>query len=587
MEKFHTEIIAEVANAHQGSPEQAVALANHAVQAGADAVKFQLYTADELLVRAHPRYEHFKNQAFAKDTWENILNDFIGRGARVYCDVFGQDSLETALACKVHGIKVHSSDLGNIPLLRQVARSGKKIFLAVGGSTVREIHTAVKIIVSQSPQRPILLHGFQSYPTKVEESCLNRLIWLNNIFGDQCDTGYMDHAAGDSPMALALPLMAMAMGAVALEKHITLDRAAKGVDYYSSLNPGEFAEFVTMVRQAEEAVSSDPESFPEAEQLYRNQVKKHWVTRNPLPAGHILTWDDLVMKRVADCPAHVVDPDKLIGRPLLRDCPQEHPVNRAEVTNTVWAVVVARLRSSRLPGKALLDAAGMPALQHLFARLKQARRIDKIMFCTTHEPEDDRLIEQADSAGISWYRGPTDDVLSRMMGAVGDSKVDLILRVTGDDILVDPDYIDRAVEHHLLMNAEYSDLKKLPSGTEVEVFDLSLLQTIQRLACDTGGTEYLTFYVTHQKDQFATNSVPVDRKHCHDWRLTLDTEEDYQVIIRFLVAMKEQGKQLSYRLDDLVEYFSAHSEVLSLNAMVRQRQAPIQVSTEINWRRLP
>lgn len=583
---IHTEIIAEIANAHQGDPEQAMALAEQALAAGADAIKFQLYTADELLVRSHPRYDHFKKQSFSRQTWEKILRAFIGRGARVYCDVFGIESLETALACNVFGLKIHSSDLGNIPLLEKVAGSNKKILLAVGGSTVREISAALKIIRARSADRPTLLHGFQSYPTRVEESCLNRLPWLAGIFGDHCEIGYMDHVDGDDPMSISLPLIAMGLGATVLEKHLTLNRAAKGVDYYSSLNPDEFADFARMVRRAEKASHSNPVAFPEAEQQYRAQVKKHWVTRRPLTKGHVLSPDDLIMKRLADHPAHVVNLDKILGRPLLHDCPEEYAVSRADVPNLVWAVVVARLRSSRLPGKALLDVAGMPALQHLFARLKQAKKIDTIMFCTTEEKDDDLLIAQAEAAGIPWHRGPTEDVLSRMLGAIGDNQVDLVLRVTGDDILVDPDYADLAVEHHLRLNAEYSDLKALPSGTEVEVFDLSLLQTIRELAQDTGGTEYLTFYVTHQKDQFATSIVPVAERHCHNWRLTLDTAEDYQVITKLLMAMKEQGKQLSYRLDDIVHYFTGHPEVLELNATVRQRQAPIQVKTTIDWKKL-
>jgi sialic acid synthase SpsE len=101
-------IIAEIANAHQGDPEQALRLVEHAVKAGADAVKFQVYTAEELLVRAHPRYEHFRKQAFARDTWPQLISAVKALSCQVWCDVFGLEALEVALA---EGIRASGFDV--------------------------------------------------------------------------------------------------------------------------------------------------------------------------------------------------------------------------------------------------------------------------------------------------------------------------------------------------------------------------------------------------------------------------------------------------------------------------------------------
>lgn len=585
--KQPVEIIAEIANAHQGDPAVAEELAIAALEAGADAVKFQVYLAEELLVRSHPRFVHFQRQAFSADIWQQLIARVQERGARVYCDVFGLKALEIASQAKVYGYKVHSSDLGNEPLLQAIARTRRPVLLAVGGSTVREIARAVSMVAGSAARPPVLMHGFQSYPTAVEDVCLSRLVWLGQIFGDRCEIGYMDHVDGDDPFAVTLPLLALAMGATVLEKHITLDRAARGVDYYSSFNPDEFARFIEAVRRAERAIGDSPEEFADSEREYRRQVKKHWVTARPLNAGHVLAPQDLVMKRVVDQAAETVELDKLVGRPLLQDCPdEEHPLMRADVPQTVWALVVARMRSTRLPGKALVDVGGMPALQHLFERLKQARSGNRIVLCTTEEPEDDALVNLAIHSGVHWYRGPTEDVLGRMLSALEGQAVDVVLRVTGDDILVDPDYVDRAVRHHLQVNAEYSDLKALPSGTEVEVFDVALLRDIWVAAKDSGGTEYLTTYIVNHRDQFRTTSVPVDEHHAHHWRLTLDMPEDYQVIRALLEAMRAQGKALTYRLDDIVDFFAEHPEVLTLNSQVWQRQAPPKVCTDLDWSRL-
>lgn len=579
-----TEVIAEIANAHQGDPALAMRLAEAALAAGADAVKFQVYTADELLVRAHPRYEHFKKQSFPRAAWTDLIGGVKAKGGRVYCDVFGLAALDVALAENADGIKVHSSDLTNAPLLLKLAGIKKRVLLSVGGSIAREIAGAVRH-VARPDLRPVLLHGFQSYPTAIEASSLIRLAWLRRHFGERCDIGYQDHVAGDDSFAFTLPLMAVGMGATVIEKHVTLDRAAKGVDWYSSLNPDEFARFIRAVRQAEAAIGANSEAFAESERDYRKIVKKHWVAARGLARGRVLGPQDVVMKRVHEQPSEVVEMEKLMGRPLLRAVDEEDVLTRAHVSQTVWAMVVARMRSTRLSGKALADMAGMPALAHLFARLKQARRVDRIVLCTTREAEDDPLARLAAEAGIACHRGPVEDVLGRMLEAMEGHPVDIALRVTGDDILVDPDYLDRAVEYHASVNVEYSDVKSLPSGTEVEVFDAELLRAIHRAAVDPKGTEYLTTYVTDHPDQIRRGSVPVDPRHARNWRLTLDTPEDYAVIRGLIEAMAAQGKALSYRMDDIVAYFTAHPEALATNAMVRQRQPPITVNTALDWSR--
>lgn len=576
------EIIAEVANAHQGNPKIALELALRALDAGADAVKFQVYFAHELLVRNHPRFEHFKNQAFSRDDWRVLIPTIKARGGKVYCDVFGIDALATAIEFGADGFKIHSSDLGNQPLLRAIASLPSTcIFLSVGGSTIREIAYAIDQIGVN--HRPVLLHGFQSYPTELEHSTLKRIRWLGEIFGDCADMGYQDHLDGGDPFSITLPLLAIAAGASVIEKHITLNRSNKGVDYYSSIEPSDFSHFVAEVRKTEVALGFHPERFSEAERIYRKTVKKHWVAAHDLPAGKILTPSDLNMKRVPDDGSDIIDLEQIIGRPLLRAIGEEQVIRRSDVRNIAWAIVVARSRSVRLPGKALLEVVGMPALEHLFSRLKQAKSIDRILLCTTSLEEDAPLAQLANASEIPVHRGQVEDVLGRMLGGLDGHNVDVVIRVTGDDILVDPDYIDRGLQYHLDTNLEYSDLKALPSGTEVEFFDVRLLRLIHQFAKDPSGTEYLTYYVTRQGDQFRIGQVPVDEHHAHPWRLTLDTPEDYMVICSLLEAMRDKGRSLDYRLDDIVEFFQKHPHILNINSAVSQRQAPPKVNADIQW----
>lgn len=578
-------VIAEIANAHQGDPARAMELARAGAAAGASAVKFQIYFARELLVERHPRYEHFKKQSFAPDVWRGLLTEAKTLGCSVYCDIFGEDALELARSVGVDGYKLHASDLTNDSLLTKLADTPGDLLLSVGGATVREIIHALRL--SHRPGRkPILLHGFQSYPTALEDSCLTRLQWLHELFGKDCIIGYADHISGDDPFAVSLPLMAIGAGARVIEKHMTSSRAQKGVDWYSSLEPAEFAAFTRAIAAASAALGPQADRFSKSEAAYRADMKKHWVARRALPAGHVVGLDDIVMKRVPDRPGEPLLAEQIVGRKLLRSLGPEEMIRRPDVAQVVWALPVARMKSARLPGKALLDIGGMPALAHLFLRLKQSKRLDRVVFCTTVDPSDDPLVAIAEQQGIPVYRGPVEDVLGRVLGAIGRTAVDIAIRVTGDDILVDPDYLDRAVEYHLAQNAEYTDLKALPSGTEVEIFDVALLQQIRHAAHDPDGTEYLTTYITDHRDQIRVASAPVAERHSRDWRLTLDTEEDYSLIRILAERLAAGGKPLDYRLDDIVDCLEGEPRLLEINQGVRQRQTPISVDTRIDWRRL-
>ena len=118
--------------------------------------------------------------------------------------------------------------------------------------------------------------------------------------------------------------------------------------------------------------------------------------------------------------------------------------------------------------------------------------------------------------------------------------------------------------------AHYTDAKRLPSGTEVEVFDNTILKLIHELSKDNSGSEYLTKYITNNLDQFTKASLPVEK--LHRWkkqlRLTLDTQEDFQVLTRLLEHFKFIGKEFTYTMEDIFEFFDLNPEVLEINKSV-------------------
>ena len=244
----NTKVIAEIANSHQGSTSNAIKLANKCIEAGASAIKFQVYSANELLHSSHSRFKHFEKQSFNTSQWSNIFKKVNKKKAKIFCDVFGEESFKIANNNKIDGFKIHSSDLINKNLIDLVSKTrNKEIFLSTGGSTLREISYAISIFKNNKIQ-PVLMHGYQNYPTLINDTNLNRIIYFKNIFKNICKYGYQDHIAGDDEMNFIIPFASMGLGLDYIEKHVTLNRSKKGVDYYSSLEPSELKNFIIKLK---------------------------------------------------------------------------------------------------------------------------------------------------------------------------------------------------------------------------------------------------------------------------------------------------------------------------------------------------
>jgi len=580
--KRRVEIIAEIANSHNGNPADALNLAEECFLVGVDAVKFQIYFAEELLTTYHSRYEHFKNQSFSEDTWNDLFYKLKKKNRKIYADTFGIKALNLAQRNKLDGIKIHSSDLNNKPLLEKLKDKKKKYFLSCGGSTIEEIAYAVKI-TNKNGIKPILLHGFQAYPTHIEDTHLNRISTLKNIFKGSCDYGYQDHISGDDPMNLTVSQIALAYGANYIEKHVTLNRKEKGVDYYSSIEPSELKKFVYSIRQSEKSIGSSRIQFSSSEKKYRTEMKKFWVTKKKLKKNQILKKTDLIMKRIDKSNLHNFFIEDILGKKILQDIEKETIIKKSFFKNHVTALIVVRTASKRLPQKSLKKICGLRTIEHCIRRVKTSKKIDNIILCTTNLQEDKVLHKIAKKNKIDFYAGEVDDVLLRMINAVKKKKTDLIIRVTGDDILINPYYLNKTINFHLENNFDYTDNKSLPSGTEVEIFNKEVLKKIHFLAIDPSGTEYLTFYIKNNLNFFNTGSLKLEKKIIKILKLTLDTPADFKIIKLFLEEMNNRNKLFSHTLDDMLKFYKRNIELFKKNKKKIKGQ---KVNTDLEWKKI-
>ena len=308
-----TFIIAEMAWSHDGSIEKARKIIRGAAQAKADAINFHITSMEDYMVPQYTGgrgrvtagkhgqyiYDYLCRINLSQEAWEALFA--YARGRRLFISAMCNDlpSVEFASQLGPDMYGVHSACLAEEDLLVAVASKRKPVFLKVGGTYLGEIERAVRLIQQAGNHDIVLMHGIQSYPTRLEDMHLRYIRSLKQIFG--LPVGFADHVDGGSELALIVPVVAVALGANVIEKHITHDRSLKGVDFESALDPDGLKRMVQNLRDVEKAFGSPAiRPLSEAEADYRQSAKKRAVARNTLEKGEEITRDKIAFKRSDD-----------------------------------------------------------------------------------------------------------------------------------------------------------------------------------------------------------------------------------------------------------------------------------------------
>ena len=328
-----TRVVAEMACAHEGGVERALAIAGAAADSGADAIQLQLFQAEQLVSRRLPAFEQAKQLELSPESWRAVFAEARSRGLECWANVFDEASLALAVESGASVLKLHSTDLSNPRMLDAVGASGRPLSVAVGGSTLNEIDSALERLRGRGAEQLVLMHGFQAYPTSPADSHLRFLATLRRVF--DLPVGYQDHTDGGSLLAFVLPSIAIGLGAAVIEKHITDDRSRRGIDHEASLGPEDFSRFVASMRGSDESLGLARYRTPAgAEAAYRERMKKCVVAARGLPEGHILTESDLVFVRSSPGGVSPARADELVGGRLRRAVDAHENLMPADVAST-------------------------------------------------------------------------------------------------------------------------------------------------------------------------------------------------------------------------------------------------------------
>lgn len=297
-------IIAEPGSNHNGSFDMAIKLIDAAANAGADAVKFQTFRAEEHYSRLTPQFSYLRKIAPDVSTFELIKQNELPRAwhasLKKHADERGiifmstpSDRSAVDELTDVHSmaaIKIASFEAVDLPFIEYCARKGKPMIVSTGMCNLGDIEDILIALRKVDNNKVILLHCVSLYPTKPEQVNLRAMQTIGAAFG--VPVGLSDHTVG-----LEVPLAAVALGACVIEKHYTLDRQLEGPDHLFALEPQELKAMVQGIRKVEAALGSPTKQMLPAEDEMAHLGRRSIVARVRIPQGTVLTPEMLTTKR--------------------------------------------------------------------------------------------------------------------------------------------------------------------------------------------------------------------------------------------------------------------------------------------------
>ncbi len=327
-----TLIIAEAGVNHNGSIDLAKQLIDVAAEAGVDFVKFQTFKTEKLVSKAaakadyqventgdaaESQFQMIKKLELDADTHRILIDYCLQKGVRFFSTAFDLDSIDLLEELGLPLYKVPSGEITNLPYLRKIAGLCKPVVLSTGMCNLSDIEAAILVMTEGGLKREHLtvLHCNTEYPTPMGDVNLKAMTTIARAFGVQI--GYSDHTLG-----IEVPIAAVAMGAVCIEKHFTLDRTMEGPDHRASLEPHELKSMVAAIRNIEVALGDGVKRPSASEQKNMTIARKSIHLAADLPAGHVLTESDLAMKRPGDG-ISPMEMKQVVGRRLATDLGSE------------------------------------------------------------------------------------------------------------------------------------------------------------------------------------------------------------------------------------------------------------------------
>ena len=328
-------IIAEAGVNHRCDMKLALKMICEAKQAGADAIKFQIYKAEKLVTKWAKRYWEDsessgtqyaifkKSDHFGPNEYKRLAEYCRKQDITFLSSPFDYAAVDLLEELEVPAYKIASADLTNYPLLKRLAATGKPLLQSIGAATLQEAKQWLEFARQCGAKQICLMHCVLCYPTPVDDANLKRIALMCERFPDVV-VGYSDHT--DGVVSNEIAVAAVSLGAHVIEKHFTLNRDWPGDDHYHSADPEMFARMVESVRTAERALGVAYDGVLPGEEKSRKFARRSIVAARALQKGKRITEDMLIMKR----PGTGISPTEIcsvVGKRAVRNIAEDETIS--------------------------------------------------------------------------------------------------------------------------------------------------------------------------------------------------------------------------------------------------------------------
>ena len=239
----------------------------------------------------------------------------------------------------------------------------------------------------------------------------------------------------------------------------------------------------------------------------------------------------------------------------------------------IVSIIEARMNSKRLPGKVLLPAQKISMLEHLVERLKTIKIIDQIVVATTVNSKDDEIVELCQKKEINFFRGSEEDVMGRVICAAEKYFADLIVEITADCPLIDPDIVDQIISIFLANKVDYVSnaiIRSYPDGMDTQVFSLKTLKTSYEMVNSDLEKEHVTLHIRNNPNLFShINVIAPKNIYYPELGLTLDEKDDYILIKKIIDNLYPKDNFFSCL--DIINYLNENKILLEINKNVMRK----------------
>ena len=511
-------------------------------------IKFQVLKADELSTPNYHWNSAYKKIYFSPEQWKILIRKS-GIKTNIWIDMFDRYSLEI-LSQNFHyiyGIKLQPSILNNLnlfELLKNLNLKSKVIILNISGLLFQDIKSTIKKFEELKPAKIIIQFGFQSYPTKISDTNLNKINFLKKYF-PKYEICMADHVDAEDPFSLSIPIYSYLLGADHLEKHFCIKRNKSPFDKFSSIEPKEIEKFIEMIKKLN--LSFGNKFINKSEKKYLDASIQKPVSRQILEKNSIVSNSDIEFKRTEQNGLNFIQIQNLRKKHYILS--KSKSPNKTFKTNDfkksrVGVLVTCRLKSTRLPQKALKRIGKFYSVELCLNNCNKIKNINKVVLATSYLEEDQVLVNKFKKK-FNVFQGHPEDVIKRFLGVAKKYNLNTVIRVTADCPFVSPEILNFLIQKHYENGADYTAAKKFSVGTSGEVYNVEAMKNVIKKLKGAIHSEYMPWYFLNNNKYFKINIVDLPKKLIRNHRLTLDYKQDLLLFNKIVAKSKKSANKIS------------------------------------------